>query len=87
MQGKTSVYETDLFAPLLERVSGLSGKKYGADDDADNAMRMVAEHSRGIAFLIADGVIPATRGGAMCCGGCCGGRPSSGGRLGLDKPS
>ncbi len=62
VQGKTSVYETDLFAPLLKRISGLSGKKYGADDVTDNAMRVIAEHSRGIAFLIADGVMPSNEG-------------------------
>ncbi|MFC2066907.1 alanine--tRNA ligase [Chloroflexota bacterium] len=60
--GKTSVYETDLFVPLLDCVSGLAGKKYGADDESDNAMRVVAEHGRGIAFLIADGVIPSNEG-------------------------
>ncbi|GAI47375.1 unnamed protein product, partial [marine sediment metagenome] len=38
--GKTSVYETDLFIPLLERISGLAGKKYGSDDDTDRAMRV-----------------------------------------------
>jgi len=63
MQGKTSVYETDLFAPLLECISGLTGQKYGTDSDTDNAMRIVAEHSRGIAFLIADGVMPSNEGG------------------------
>ncbi len=62
VQGKTSVYGTDLFAPLLEHVSKLSGKKYGTDEVADNAMRIVAEHSRGIAFLIADGVMPSNEG-------------------------
>ncbi|MFC1932115.1 alanine--tRNA ligase [Chloroflexota bacterium] len=62
MQSKTSVYETDLFAPLLECVSGLTGKKYGADEITDNAMRIVVEHSRGIAFLIGDGVMPSNEG-------------------------
>ncbi len=61
-QGKTSVYETDLFVPLLECISKLAKVKYGADDDADNAMRVIAEHSRGIAFLIGDGVIPSNEG-------------------------
>jgi len=60
--GKYSVYETDLFAPLLECISGLAGKKYGVDDDTDRAMRIVAEHSRGIAFLIGDGVMPDNEG-------------------------
>ncbi len=58
VQGKISVYETDLFAPLLECISRLAGKKYEAADDTGNAMRIIAEHSRGIAFLIGDGVIP-----------------------------
>jgi len=62
IQGKTSVYETDFFVPLLECVSGLAGIKYGADEETDNTMRIIAEHSRGIAFLIADGVVPSNEG-------------------------
>jgi len=62
VQGKTSVYQTDLFSPLLECVSGLAGKRYGSDEAVDNTMRIVAEHSRGIIFLIADGVIPSNEG-------------------------
>jgi len=58
VQGKTSVYETDLFVPLLKRISKLAGKKYASD----NALRVIAEHSRGITFLIADGVIPSNEG-------------------------
>jgi len=62
VQGKTSVYETDFFIPLLGCISGLAGIKYGADNDTDNTMRIIAEHSRGIAFLIGDGVIPGNEG-------------------------
>ncbi|MDD5509789.1 MAG: alanine--tRNA ligase [Dehalococcoidales bacterium] len=62
MQGKASVYETDLFMPLLECVSGLAEKKYGSDEETDNAMRVVVEHGRAVAFLIGDGVIPANEG-------------------------
>ena len=62
MQGKTSVYETDFFIPLLECISELAGIKYGADNDTDNTMRIIAEHSRGIAFLIGDGIIPSNEG-------------------------
>ncbi len=62
VQGKTSIYETSLFAPLLKRISWLAGKKYGANEDMDNAMRVMAEHSRGIAFLIGDGVMPSNEG-------------------------
>ncbi|MBE0416086.1 MAG: alanine--tRNA ligase, partial [Dehalococcoidia bacterium] len=62
MQGKASVYETDLFAPLIDCVANLAGKRYGEDEDADRAMRIVAEHARAIAFLIADGVMPSNKG-------------------------
>jgi len=58
IQGKSSPYETDLFSPLMERISRLSGEEYGQDENTDRAIRIVAEHSRGIAFLIADGVVP-----------------------------
>jgi len=62
VQGKTSVYGTDFFVPLLECISELVGIKYGADSDVDNTMRIIAEHSRGIAFLIGDGIIPSNEG-------------------------
>jgi len=58
----TSVYQTDLFMPLLEGISGLTGKKYGHDDNTDNAMRIVVEHGRAVTFLIADGVMPGNEG-------------------------
>ncbi|MFC2007867.1 alanine--tRNA ligase [Chloroflexota bacterium] len=60
--GKTSVYETDLFSPLLDCISRLCGKEYGSNDEADNAMRVVVEHGRALAFLIADGVMPSNEG-------------------------
>jgi alanyl-tRNA synthetase len=58
IQGKRSPYETDLFFPLIDRICHLSGKEYGQDEKIDRAIRIVAEHSRGIAFLIGDGVMP-----------------------------
>jgi len=58
IQGKSSPYETDLFSPLMGRICHLSGKGYGRDEDADRAIRIVAEHSRGIVFLVTDGVMP-----------------------------
>jgi alanyl-tRNA synthetase len=62
MQGKTSMYETDVFVPLLQKVTGLSGIKYGTNAVTDNAMRIVAEHGRAITFLLADGVMPGKEG-------------------------
>jgi len=62
VQGKPSCYETDIFLPLIERVTQLARKSYGEDKDIDRAIRIVVEHSRGIAFLIADGVLPSNEG-------------------------
>ena len=58
LQGKRNLYETDLFWPIIQRVCQLTGKTYGEDSDTDYALRVVAEHSRAAAFLIADGVVP-----------------------------
>ena len=62
LQGKRNLYETDLFWPIVEKVCQLTGKTYGVDRDADYALRVVAEHSRAVAFLIADGVVPGNEG-------------------------
>jgi alanyl-tRNA synthetase len=62
IQGKPSPYETDLFSPLVNGICRLSGEEYGRDENIDRAIRIVSEHSRGIAFLIADGVMPSNEG-------------------------
>jgi alanyl-tRNA synthetase len=84
--GKTSVYETELFLPLLESIAKLSGKKYGADKKTDEAMRVVAEHGRGITFLIADGVIPGNEGRGYVLRRLLRRAALFGRRLGLEKP-
>ncbi len=83
---KASVYETDLFSPLLKKVSKLAGKKYGAGGEMDNAMRVVAEHSRGIAFLIGDGVMPSNEGRGYVLRRLLRRATLFSKRLGLDKP-
>ncbi len=58
-QGKTSVFETDLFQPILARITELSGIEYaGTMSETDFAMRVVAEHTRSMVFCIADGILP-----------------------------
>src|SRR5687767_13874001 len=54
--GKKSNYETDLFVPLLARAAELAKKSYGKDAQDDASMRVIADHARTTAFLIADGV-------------------------------
>src|SRR5215207_5629764 len=58
LQGVPSVYETDLFKPLIELGEELSGKKYGDDFPTTRALRVIADHGRGATFLLADGVVP-----------------------------
>ena len=86
VQGKPSCYETDLFLPLIERVTQLVGKSYGEEKDIDRAIRIVVEHSRGIAFLIADGVLPSNEGRGYVLRRILRRASLFGRRLGLDKP-
>jgi alanyl-tRNA synthetase len=58
LQQKTSVFETDQFWPLIELGQELSGARYGEDVGVDRAMRILADHSRAMTFLVADGVVP-----------------------------
>ena len=58
-QGVTSIFETDQFTPLIALGEQLSGKAYDSGDDGvDRALRVLADHTRGMSFLIADGVVP-----------------------------
>jgi alanyl-tRNA synthetase len=58
LQGKQSVFETDQFQPLIELGEQLSGHRYGSDFDSDRALRILADHTRAMTFLTADGVVP-----------------------------
>ena len=58
LQDVPSVFDTDLVRPLIDLAEEMSGSTYGADPATTRAMRIVADHSRGAAFLIADGVVP-----------------------------
>jgi alanyl-tRNA synthetase len=58
MQGTSSNFDTDLLRPLIRGISDLAGKPYGAGEDDDVSMRVIADHARAATFLIADGVTP-----------------------------
>jgi len=60
LQGVPSVYDTDLFQPIISRIEELSGRRYGEDEATDRAMRVVAEHTRAAAFLLAEGIAPSS---------------------------
>ncbi len=53
-----SVFETSFFRPLVELGEERSGRSYGDDEGTTRALRILADHGRATAFLIADGVVP-----------------------------
>ena len=65
-QGVFMNYDTDLFQVIIQRAAELSGRSYGAGGETgaetDVALKVIADHSRATAFLIADGVMPSNEG-------------------------
>jgi alanyl-tRNA synthetase len=62
LQGKESVFETDQFQPLIHLGERLCGRRYGDEEPIDRALRILADHARGMSFLVADGVVPSNEG-------------------------
>jgi len=58
IQNKQSNYDTDVFQSVITQIGYLAGKKYGQDEKADIAMRVIADHLRAISFAITDGQLP-----------------------------
>jgi alanyl-tRNA synthetase len=58
MQNVKSNYDTDVFQPIISEIAKLSGTKYGENEKADIAMRVIADHLRAVSFAIADGQLP-----------------------------
>ncbi|GAC1323580.1 MAG: alanine--tRNA ligase [Chloroflexota bacterium] len=61
-QNARSVYDTDLFQRVIHSVTDVSGVVYGESDAGDTSMRIIADHARAIAVIVADGVMPAAEG-------------------------
>jgi len=62
LQRARNFFETDLFAPVLDRVQSMAGVHYGADEQVDVSLRIIGEHARATTFLVADGVQPSNEG-------------------------
>jgi alanyl-tRNA synthetase len=63
LQGKVDNFHTDLFMPLIDEVAGLVGSPYpGGPEGTGISYRVLADHARAVAFLIADGVYPSNEG-------------------------
>ncbi len=62
VQGKQSNYDTDIFTPLINNISEISGVQQKSSEKSDIAMRVIADHLRTIAFSITDGQLPSNTG-------------------------
>ncbi|MDQ2974087.1 MAG: alanine--tRNA ligase [Acidobacteriota bacterium] len=62
LQGKFSNYDTDLIRPIVEFTAKLAGRNYESETQEGFAMRVIADHARATAFLIADGILPGNEG-------------------------
>jgi len=62
LQGVYSNYDSDLFSDIIGLIDELAGSRYGQDKKSDISFRVIADHSRAVAFLIADGIMPSNEG-------------------------
>ena len=64
LQGKKSVYETEVFTPIIAKVEELTGRKYGQNEDDDISIRIISDHIRTSVFILGDqrGVAPSNVG-------------------------
>ncbi|MBN2652213.1 MAG: alanine--tRNA ligase [Spirochaetales bacterium] len=64
IQGKKSVYETEVFTPIIAKIQEISGKNYGDDEVLDKSIRIIADHTRTSVFILGDerGVSPSNVG-------------------------
>jgi alanyl-tRNA synthetase len=62
LQSVRSIYDTDLFAPVIERIAELAQRRYEPDGELGPAFRVIADHARASAFLLTDGVVPSNEG-------------------------
>jgi alanyl-tRNA synthetase len=58
LQGVESNYDIDIFVPLIKKTAQLANKQYGTNPENDVSIRVVADHARMTAFLIAEGIFP-----------------------------
>ena len=100
LQGKRTVYETDLFRPIIELIqdvsgfgpdwdgekTGMSGEKNESGVEVRRSKRIVAEHARAATFLIADGVLPSNDGRGYVLRRIVRRAIAYGRRLGLNRP-
>lgn len=86
LQGKESVFETDIFRAIINRFAHLANTSYGKDAKTDASLRVIADHGRALVFLAADGVLPSNEGRGYIFRRILRRAVRHGKLLGLDKP-
>jgi len=86
VQGVQSNYDTDFFTPIIKAIEKISGKKYKDNEEYDISIRVIADHSRAVTFLIGDGILPSNEGRGYVLRRILRRAARHGKLLGLDKP-
>src|SRR5690348_6578748 len=86
LQGKESVFETDMFRTIIDRFASFANTSYGKDAKTDTSLRVIADHGRALVFLAADGVLPSNEGRGYIFRRILRRAVRHGKLLGLDKP-
>lgn len=86
IQGKESVFDTDMFRTVIDHFAALAGTSYGSDPRTDTSLRVIADHARALVFLAADGVLPSNEGRGYIFRRILRRAVRHGKLLGLDKP-
>lgn len=86
LQGKESVFDTDMFRAVIDHFANLASTSYGKDAKTDTSLRVIADHARALVFLAADGVLPSNEGRGYIFRRILRRAVRHGKLLGLDKP-
>jgi alanyl-tRNA synthetase len=63
LQGVTSNFETDILKTIMAKAEEITGHRYGAEGEkTDTSLRILSDHARAVAFMIADGILPSNEG-------------------------
>ncbi len=58
LQGVESIFDIDVFRPLIQTAERATGARYGVDEKSDVSLRILAEHGRTMTFVVSDGIVP-----------------------------
>ncbi len=86
LQGVYSNYKTDLFTPMMDKIQELAGHSAAERAENNTPYRVIADHVRGAAFLIGDGVLPGATGQSYVCRMIIRRASRFAAKIGLDKP-